>query len=397
MIDLRIISVSNHETYKNIAKKDPKALYFLTDIGKLYKGDIEIKGYVSHIEAMSHISIPFYKTLTFRVSDEGGERDYQIPFTAPDEIKEYIDSKNGGCLIETTWRELYDAMYSKSLVAGTQYRITDFVTTCNSAGSTSNVITSSAEHQFDIIVTADNANTLNTNARVCLHDRDTYFAGSKLSEWVIKYDINNDKSKYQWANPLNGKGVIYYMCDEFGNECPYDFKNILFDDCYTFHVSSSKTDFSLNGAYCFENKINGYYSGDSMILNNIVFKNTAQNAYCRGNVFDINCYNNSFNHNCSNNRFGIFCSGNTFASKCSFISFKNGCQNNKIDNQFQYLYMGDNCKNITINISKATTVPLEIQSNITDYVISSRISVPTKIGKNSSGVIKIYNEADLVG
>jgi len=27
---------------------------------------------------------------------------------------------------------------------------------------------------------------------------------------------------------INGKGVIYYMKDEFGNECPYDFKNIVY-------------------------------------------------------------------------------------------------------------------------------------------------------------------------
>jgi hypothetical protein len=30
----------------------------------------------------------------------------------------------------------------------------------------------------------------------------------------------------QVASP--GKGVIYYMKDEHGNECPYDFKNIQF-------------------------------------------------------------------------------------------------------------------------------------------------------------------------
>jgi len=32
--------------------------------------------------------------------------------------------------------------------------------------------------------------------------------------------------RYEW---LKGKGVVYYMKDEFGNELPYDFQNILFD------------------------------------------------------------------------------------------------------------------------------------------------------------------------
>jgi hypothetical protein len=30
-----------------------------------------------------------------------------------------------------------------------------------------------------------------------------------------------------------GRGVIYYMKDEHGNECPYDFKNILILRSYT--------------------------------------------------------------------------------------------------------------------------------------------------------------------
>ena len=36
-----------------------------------------------------------------------------------------------------------------------------------------------------------------------------------LSQWKIKYDINNNTDKYNWASK-DGKGVIYYMKDEFG-------------------------------------------------------------------------------------------------------------------------------------------------------------------------------------
>ena len=49
-----------------------------------------------------------------------------------------------------------------------------------------------------------------------------------LNAWEIKYSLDNDVLKYSWADETNGKGVIYYMKDEYNNEAPYDFKNILF-------------------------------------------------------------------------------------------------------------------------------------------------------------------------
>jgi hypothetical protein len=55
------------------------------------------------------------------------------------------------------------------LISGRQYRITDYVTT------TVQVNTRSAGHQFDIIVTADDVNVLNENARAIQHKEDTYF------------------------------------------------------------------------------------------------------------------------------------------------------------------------------------------------------------------------------
>ena len=58
---------------------------------------------------------------------------------------------------------------------------------------------------------------------------DSYFGDSKLEAWEIKYCIYNDTSRFAWADTENGKGVIYYMKDENGNECPYDFKNIQFN------------------------------------------------------------------------------------------------------------------------------------------------------------------------
>lgn len=120
------------------------------------------------------------------------------------------------------YSELKNLRDNSQLVKGRYYRITDFVTTVVQKDARS------AGHAFDIIVLATSPNILNENAKVVKHEGDTYFANSNLDAWEIKYDLDNDKTKYAWADATNGKGVIYYMKDEFNNECPYDFKNVLF-------------------------------------------------------------------------------------------------------------------------------------------------------------------------
>ena len=60
-----------------------------------------------------------------------------------------------------------------------------------------------------------------------LPNGEEYFASSNLESWVIKYCLDNDSSRFGWASD-DGTGVIYYMKDEWGNECPFDFKNIKF-------------------------------------------------------------------------------------------------------------------------------------------------------------------------
>ena len=59
-----------------------------------------------------------------------------------------------------------------------------------------------------------------------------------ISAWELKYCLDNDKELFGWAD-TNGKGVIYYMRDEFGNEAPYDFKNIKYARRYVSAVDYS--------------------------------------------------------------------------------------------------------------------------------------------------------------
>ena len=143
-------------------------------------------------------------------------------------------------LIPITWSELKALRDGDKLIPGKQYRITDYNCTTVQAD------TKSAGHQFDIIVTADSKNKLNEVARAIRHDGDenlpdatstttdgvtiktAYFANSKLEAWEIWYCLDNDTSRFAWADATNGKGVIYRMIDEWNNDCPYDFKNIQF-------------------------------------------------------------------------------------------------------------------------------------------------------------------------
>ena len=121
-----------------------------------------------------------------------------------------------------THAELVALRDNGELVPGQRYRITDY--TC----TTKQPETHSAGHVFDIIVTADDVSTLNENARAVKHTGDTYFSGSKLSTWKLKYCLDNDITRFAWADTESGKGVIYYLEDEFGNLAEYDFKNIQF-------------------------------------------------------------------------------------------------------------------------------------------------------------------------
>ena len=156
-------------------------------------------------------------------------------------IKAYIAS-----LLPTksvNYAELKALRDAGKLLAGRKYRITDYVTT------TTQTDTRSAGHAFDIIVVADDEHTLNENARAILHKGDTYFAGCKLGAWELKYCLDNDTTRFAWADPTNGKGVVWWMKDEWNNECYYDFKNIQYKRYKVISVAQNFADSEYVGKY----------------------------------------------------------------------------------------------------------------------------------------------------
>lgn len=119
----------------------------------------------------------------------------------------------------------------------------------------------------------------------------SYFKDCKLNSWELKYCFNNDTDRFDWADSQNGKGVIYYMKDEWGNECPYDFKNIKFNNKFTFS-SGDSTNMTLYGLAS-QNIIKPYlFSNITYRLNNITFMT---NGSVIGNTFGPNCHNCHFN------------------------------------------------------------------------------------------------------
>ena len=123
-----------------------------------------------------------------------------------------------------SYAELVALRDSKQLRPGHHYRITDFVTTvANDAEARC------AGHPFDIIVLSTAADTLSEEARAIVNeDYAEYFGMANLDAWKVWYCLDNDVSRFQWADEANGRGVIYRLVDEWQNDCPYDFKNIQF-------------------------------------------------------------------------------------------------------------------------------------------------------------------------
>ena len=257
-----------------------------------------------------------------------------------------------------------------NLVPGTWYRITDYVCTTTQAN------TQAASNAFDILVHADDESHLNENAYAAHHDGDTYFADCKLEAWQLKYCLDNNTTRFGWADDTNGTGVVYWMKDEWDNECPYDFKNIQFSRTltngaydaqgtaayvYTFNSYSGGTNSDATVLAATNNKIrccnNVIYerrnsnSGDyKLLLNDNVFLNVFTNntGYaCSGNKFGINCHTNTFGNNCGNNSFGNSCSGNTFGNSCYNNSFGNSCQRNTFGNNCGGNSFGNYCSSNT--------------------------------------------------
>lgn len=124
-----------------------------------------------------------------------------------------------GKMVEITHAELKALKDSSSLEVGTKYRITDYVGMFKTLKS--------ANHPFDIVVEAMSESVLSEKASAMRHEDDDYFANAKMELWEVWYSLENDTTRFAEAAE-NGKGFIYKLNDEYGNDVCFDFKNALF-------------------------------------------------------------------------------------------------------------------------------------------------------------------------
>lgn len=213
-----------------------------------------------------------------------------------------------------------------------------------------------------------------------------------------------------YANVISGRGVVYYLKDEHGNECPYDFKNMLFlrapdwqsehasfmrnlgiaqDSIHWFYTFSwvneamISEDLTLRQDLCSDdglyygtksNKIltkyredigqfslpcnvfvasaatdNGFFNGctENTLLNACEYNSIS----CSGaiqNTFECGCRNNTLDLGSSNNTFALACAYNVLGSNCFGNSFSAGCSFNIIGDGSSRNSLGTGCYQINI-------------------------------------------------
>jgi hypothetical protein len=304
--------------------------------------------------------------------------------------KEYVDHE-ATKYISVTHSELMGLRNNGDLIPGCQYRITNYVATVDG------VATMVEAHPFDIIVTADSTNELNENARACMHDGDNYYSvnRSNLSAWELKYCLDNDTNKFDWANSA-GTGVIYFLKDDYGNECPYDFKQIKFEThridncavqgligkyCPNLHINNvDKIGYNrddIKYLFTFSRLVEGEYVDGSVVndsvtnldgaivrcqnnvikecyrrtLSNVQYLNSIVLVYDNypvySNYFDFDCTDMMLCDSSYGNTFGKFSFGNAFGENYS-------C--NTCDSYFYYNLFGNNCYGNTLGTYFAENV-----------------------------------------
>lgn len=233
-------------------------------------------------------------------------------------------------------------------------------------------------HFFNLIVVALTPTSLSEDAWACHSDRDIegYFSHSNLNAWEIKYCLDNDTSRFSWAifdeysgcgtdtsdgDPSEiypkGKGVIYYLKDEFNNECGYDFKNIVYKygdmTLYTFNASVPKS----SGDY--DNY--SYESYDSLSLENSEVAEASTSVPIIDE--DASLY---AGYNIFNNKFlltkntegrwllpGIICIGeninNNTIENSTDIILELGSNSNSIKNTYDVILKQNTCYNEILN------------------------------------------------
>ena len=322
----------------------------------------------------------------------------------------------GTTLIATTWSGLKTLRDTGNLIEGCWYRITDYDCILNSESTW--VI--SAHNVYDILVLATSKNTISETARAIRHEGDVYFQCAKLEAWKLKYCLDNDQTRFKWCGTDDdgGKGVVYWLMDERGNECDYDFKNVkmkryeitattlgdniisysraftsltsksgwtIGSTAYYFYTFSWCPNSTLNAEDVFDLSVMDLSSNSAIVFKNnkflvddgtaelkpsccIITKLASESSitltqFTTFNLYDnrgeTGCYGNTFNCKYSTNQ--INTRANSFGAGCDSNSFGAGCNNNSFGANCDSNSFGAGCDYWTVTSSNGNTVGNYIQ------------------------------------
>ena len=266
-----------------------------------------------------------FKDIRTEIYTSDGIYSYDDKIPTSEAVYDCIVNKIGDSSIEhITYSNLKTLRDNSGLLPGKWYRITDYKTTTNTTN------TQSANHVFDILVMAVYRNALSEIAFVTKNASDTYFSSCELQAWELRYCLDNDKNRFAWAlNTAEGRGVIYYMKDEYNNEAPYDFKNIQFKD----YLVNETANTPANVYKAVGN------DGNSENMNLLLSFNSAY----RYTFATTSGADSSLNRNARNNRIEPYFAGTRM--HLNFITMSSG--------SIYGMNFGKNCHNITIEASSS--------------------------------------------
>ena len=188
-------------------------------------------------------------------------------------------------ILKVTYYQLVNLRNKKSLIPGQFYAITDYVTIVDPG---LNARVASAFKPFVLIVMAISNSLISEKAKAVPSTQGDF--GYNMGAWQIWYSLDNDKSRFEWADTTYGKGVIYRMIDGNGNDLPYDFKNLMYiSHGSRYHtLGASTTDESET---FFKTIVMKPYIDTTGVqkFNNIRFFNSAYQTI-QGYTFDVNCH-----------------------------------------------------------------------------------------------------------
>lgn len=303
-------------------------------------------------------------------------------FTANASTDVTVDIPAGGggdLLVEKTWSELKAMRDGGTLVPGQQYRITDYVGTTSLSGSSSAshpfdiIVTATSANKLDEVAKAvqHSGDTYFNHSKLdvwklwyCLDNDGTRFNWAITSTITISSaayyrsesdDVSGASYPYCWrygtrlrftdtatpeANATaydtsdgtgtsytitavslsdgSGRGVVYHMIDEWGNDAPFDFKGI-----------KPTTNGFLFGDTTTDNSVDGTGSTNMSLFGNTIMSTldtlwgpswgnrVARYKLTTLNLANNSVYNNQFGHGCTGY---IKCSayGNVFGNECTF-------------------------------------------------------------------------------